>query len=58
MGKNYKQLSIEVPTLIQTQMEMGIKPAEIGWVLGRSASTLSREARTESKRMDSAEGPT
>ena len=43
MGRNYKQLSIEERTLIQTQLEMGIKPAAIAKELGRSASTLSRE---------------
>jgi IS30 family transposase len=36
-------LSIEEQTLIQTQLEMGIKPAAIARELGRSASTLSRE---------------
>ena len=43
MGKNYCQLSIEERTMIQTQLEMGIKPATIALGLNRSASTLSRE---------------
>ena len=43
MGRNYKQLSIEERTMIQTQLEMGIKPGAIAVELGRSASTLSRE---------------
>ena len=43
MGRNYKQLSIEERTMIQTQLEMGIKPAAIALGLHRSASTLSRE---------------
>jgi IS30 family transposase len=43
MGKIYKQLSIEERTMIQTQLEMGIKPAAIAVGLNRSASTLSRE---------------
>ena len=43
MGKNYSQLSIEERTMIQTQLEMGIKPAGIALGLNRSASTLSRE---------------
>ena len=43
MGKNYSQLSIEERTMIQTQLEMGIKPAAIALGLNRSASTLSRE---------------
>jgi IS30 family transposase len=43
MGKDYKQLSIEERTMIQTQLEMGIKPAAIALGLNRSASTLSRE---------------
>ena len=43
MGRMYKQLSIEERTMIQTQLEMGIKPAAIAMGLGRSASTLSRE---------------
>lgn len=45
MGKIYKQLSIEERTMIQTQLEMGIKPAAIALGLNRSASTLSRELR-------------
>ena len=43
MGKNYSQLSIEERTMIQTQLEMGIKPAGIALGLNRSTSTLSRE---------------
>jgi len=43
MGKIYKQLSIEERTMIQTQLERGIKPAVIARGLNRSASTLSRE---------------
>lgn len=43
MGKIYKQLSIEERTMIQTQLEMGIKPAAIARGLNRSASTISRE---------------
>ena len=45
MGKSYKQLSIEERTLIQTQLSIGMKPAEIAEGLKRSASTLSRELR-------------
>ncbi len=45
MGKTCKQLSIEERTMIQTQLEMGIKPAAIARGLNRSASTLSRELR-------------
>jgi IS30 family transposase len=43
MGKNYSQLSIEERTMIQTQLEMGMRPAAIALGLNRSASTLSRE---------------
>ena len=43
MGKNYCKLSIEERTLIQAQMEMGVKPAAIALGLNRSASTLLRE---------------
>ena len=43
MGRNYKQLSIEERTMIQTQLGMVIKPAVIAKGLGRSASTLLRE---------------
>ena len=43
MGKSYSQLSIEERTMIQTQLEMGVKPAVIALGLNRSASTLSRE---------------
>jgi hypothetical protein len=42
MGRNYKQLSIEERTMIQTQLEMGIKPAAIARELGRSGSALVR----------------
>lgn len=45
MGKHYSQLSIEERTIIQTQLEMGVKPADIARGLNRSASTLSRELR-------------
>lgn len=45
MGKIYKQSSIEERTMIQTQLEMGIKPAAIARGRNRSASTLSRELR-------------
>ena len=45
MGKIYKQLSIKERTMIQTQLEMGIKPAAIAVGLNRAASTLSRELR-------------
>jgi len=45
MGKIYKQLSIEERTMIQTQLEMGIKPVAIAVGLNRAASTLSRELR-------------
>ncbi len=40
MGKVYRQLSIEERTMIQTQLQMGIKPAVIAQVLNRSASRL------------------
>ena len=43
MGKIYQQLSIEERTMIQTQLEMGIRPAAIAAGLNRPASTLSRE---------------
>ncbi|EQD56823.1 hypothetical protein B1B_08931 [mine drainage metagenome] len=45
MGKIYEQLSIEERTMIETQLERGVKPAAIAAELGRSASTLSRELR-------------
>jgi|GEM_PF-1331577 len=45
MEKTYRQLSIEERTMIQTQLEMGLKPAAIAMGLNRSASTLSRECR-------------
>ena len=43
MERKYKQLSIEERTMIQTQLEMGIKPAAVAKELDHSASTLSRE---------------
>ena len=45
MGKIYSQLSIEERTMIQTQLEMGLKPAAIALGLNRSTSTLSRELK-------------
>jgi transposase, IS30 family len=45
MEKKYKHLSLEERTLIQTQLSMGFKPAQIALGLGRSASTLSRELK-------------
>jgi IS30 family transposase len=45
MGKIYEQLTIEDRTMIQTQLEMGIKPSAIALGLNRSASTISRELR-------------
>jgi IS30 family transposase len=45
MGKQYKQLSLEERTMIQTQLSMGFKPGQIARELGRSASTLGRELR-------------
>lgn len=45
MGTIYSQLSVEERTMIQTQLEMGVKPAAIALGLNRSASTLSRELR-------------
>ena len=48
MGKIYEQLSIEERTMIQTQLEMGIKPAAIAFGLSRSASTISRELHRNS----------
>jgi IS30 family transposase len=43
MGRIYEQLSIEERTMIQTQLELGFRPAAIAAGLNRSASTLSRE---------------
>ncbi|MBL8419122.1 MAG: helix-turn-helix domain-containing protein [Dechloromonas sp.] len=43
MGKHYKQLSIEERAMVQTQLEMVIKPVAIARELCRSAATLSRE---------------
>lgn len=37
MGKLYKRLSIEERMMIQTQLEMGMKPASIAVELNRSA---------------------
>ena len=43
MGKIYQQLSLAERTMIQAQLEIGIKPAVIALGLGRSPSTISRE---------------
>jgi len=48
MGKIYQQLSLAERTMIQAQLEMGIKPAVIAMGLGRSASTISRELHRNS----------
>jgi transposase, IS30 family len=45
MGRIYEQLGIEERTMIQTQLEMGIRHSAIAIGLNRSASTLSRELR-------------
>jgi IS30 family transposase len=45
MRKKYRQLNIEERTLIQTQLSMGFRPAQIARALDRSASTLSRELK-------------
>jgi IS30 family transposase len=45
MGKIYGQLSIEERAMIQTQLEMGYKSAEIAASLNRSPSTICRELR-------------
>jgi IS30 family transposase len=45
MGTIYSQLSIEERAVIETQLEMGVKPAAIAVALNRCASTLSRELR-------------
>jgi IS30 family transposase len=45
MGKIYDQLSIEERSIIQMQLELGVKPSVIARMLNRSASTLSRELR-------------
>ncbi len=45
MGKIYEQLSIEERAMIQTQLEMGYRPAEIATSLNRSPSTICRELR-------------
>ena len=45
MGKNHDQLGIEERTMIQTPLEMGVKPAAIAKSITRSAATVSRELR-------------
>jgi hypothetical protein len=45
MGKIYQQLTLADRTMIQVQLEMGVKPSVIASVLNRSASTISRELR-------------
>jgi IS30 family transposase len=40
---NYKQLSIEERSVIQTQLTLGFKPSWIAVELGRSISTITRE---------------
>jgi len=45
MGKLYEQLSVEERTMIQTQLERGVRPAAIAAGLNRSASSISRELR-------------
>lgn len=45
MGKFYTQLSIEERMMIQSQLILGFKPAQIARELGRSPATLSRELK-------------
>ena len=45
MEKNYNQLSLEERIMIQTQLEMGIKPGTIAKSINRSPSTVLRELR-------------
>ncbi len=45
MVKTYRHLSLEERSLIQTQLELGLKPAAIARSLNRPASTVSRELR-------------
>ena len=45
MEKNYKHLSLEERTMIQTQLSMGFKPSAIARELGRPSSTISRELK-------------
>ena len=43
--RNYKQLSIEERSVIQTQLSLGFKPSWIAAELGRSVSTIIRGLR-------------
>ncbi len=45
MGRNYKHLTIEERTMLQTRLAMGEKSAAIAVGLNRSPATLSRELR-------------
>ena len=54
----YQHLSLSERTLIQTQLEMGLKAAAIARSLNRAASTVSRELRRNGwKRPSSTRGP-
>lgn len=48
MRKDYVQLSIEERAIIQTQLTLGRKPAEISANLNRLPSTISRELKRNS----------
>lgn len=43
MTKNYKQITLEDRTLIQTQLQQGFKPSEIAASLNRQRSCITRE---------------
>jgi transposase, IS30 family len=45
MGKNYNQLSLIERTMIQTQLEMGMKPSAIAKSINRLPSTISHELK-------------
>ena len=58
MKPSYQHLSLSERTLIQTQLEMGLKAAAIARSLNRPACTVSRELRRNGwKRPSSTRGP-
>lgn len=58
MKSSYQHLSLSERTLIQTQLEMGLKAAAIARSLNRPACTVSRELRRNGwKRPSSTRGP-
>ena len=50
MSKKYQHLALEERTLIQTQLQQGLRPSRIAESLGRSRSCITRELSRNGRR--------